>query len=186
MKRASFITVISILFIGTVDAQVAVVAPSLETQVALNHVEQIQQAVQTYETMLGVKQGIDQGLDVIEKVNSKLTTVRDVQNIATRSAACIRHIERIYEKIAALEVDSRYVVDLMTQCNQATRECVNITAYGAKIFSDNFLKMSDAERLNETRQVLSDIDRLLAQVNYINTQANAIKFNNQMLNANFR
>ena len=62
----------------------------------------------------------------------------------------------------------------------------NITAYGAKIFTSNFLRMSDAERLNETRQVLDNIDKLLARVNYINLQADAVKFNNQLLNAYFK
>lgn len=46
--------------------------------------------------------------------------------------------------------------------------------------------MSDAERLNETRQVLDNIDKLLARVNYINLQADAVKFNNQLLNAYFK
>ena len=36
---------------GVVQAQVAVVAPSLELQEAMNHAEQLQQMVQTYQTM---------------------------------------------------------------------------------------------------------------------------------------
>ena len=35
---------------GVVQAQVAVVAPSLELQEAMNHAEQLQQMVQTYPT----------------------------------------------------------------------------------------------------------------------------------------
>ena len=169
----------------TAQAQMAVVAPSLETQVAANHVEQIQQAVQTYETMVGVKESIDKGIDVIEKVNSKLTTIREVQEVANRSALCIRRIERIYAKLAALQVDSRYITDLMIQCNQTTRDCINVTAYGAKVFSPGFLKMNDAERLNETRHVLDEIDKLLARVSYVDTQVNAIEFNGRMMNAYF-
>ena len=42
-----------------VQAQMVVTAPSLEVQEAMNHVEQMQQAVQTYQTMMGVKQGIE-------------------------------------------------------------------------------------------------------------------------------
>ena len=70
------------------QAQMVVTAPSLEVQEAMNHVEQMQQAVQTYQTMMGVKQGIEKTVDAVEKVNSKLATVREVQEIATRSAAC--------------------------------------------------------------------------------------------------
>ena len=55
-----------------------VTAPSLEVQEAMNHVEQMQQAVQTYQTMMGVKQGIEKTVDAVEKVNSKLATVREV------------------------------------------------------------------------------------------------------------
>ena len=148
-----------------VQAQMVVTAPSLEVQEAMNHVEQMQQAVQTYQTMMGVKQGIEKTVDAVEKVNSKLATVREVQEIATRSATCVKRIQQVYA---------------------TTRECVNITAYGAKIFTSNFLRMSDAERLNETRQVLDNIDKLLARVNYINLQADAVKFNNQLLNAYFK
>lgn len=169
----------------SVQAQMAVVAPSLETQVAANHVEQIQQAVQTYETMVGVKESIDKGIDVIEKINGKLMTIREVQEVANRSALCIRRIERIYAKLAALQVDSRYITDLMIQCNQTTRDCINVTAYGAKVFSPGFLKMNDAERLNETRHVLDEIDKLLARVSYVDTQVNAIEFNGRMMNAYF-
>jgi len=169
----------------TARAQMAVVAPSLETQVAANHVEQIQQAVQTYETMIGVKEGIDKGIDAVEKVNSRLTTIREVQEVADRSALCIRRIELVYKKLGNLEVDVRSVTDLMTQCNQATRDCINVTAYGAKIFSPGFLRMNDAERLNETRRVLDELDKLVARVNYIDTQANAIRFNHEMMNAYF-
>ncbi len=170
----------------SVQAQMAVVAPSLETQVALNHVEQIQQAVQSYETMVDMKQSIDKSIDAVEKVNSRLMTIREVQEVANRSALCIRRIERIYSKLSAMQVDSRYVTDLMIQCNQMTRDCVNVTAYGAKVFSPGFLKMNDAERLNETRHVLDEIDKLLARVSYVDTQVNAIEFNNEMMNAYFR
>ena len=159
-----------------------VTAPSLEVQEAMNHVEQMQQAVQTYQTMMGVKQGIEKTVDAVEKVNSKLATVREVQEIATRSAACVKRIQQVYAKISAMKVTT----NLLSLCSQTTRECVNITAYGAKIFTSNFLRMSDAERLNETRQVLDNIDKLLARVNYINLQADAVKFNNQLLNAYFK
>ena len=37
---------------GVAQAQVAVVAPSLELQEAMNHAEQLQQMVQTYQTMV--------------------------------------------------------------------------------------------------------------------------------------
>ncbi len=141
MKKA-ILLIVAAFAVRSAGAQMAVVAPSLETQVALNHVEQIQQAVQTYETMVGVKQSIDKGIDVIEKVNSKLATIREVH-------------------------------------------CVNVTAYGAKVFSSGFLKMNDAERLNETRHVLDEIDKLLARVSYVDTQVNAIEFNNRMMNAYF-
>ena len=56
------------------QAQMVVTAPSLEVQEAMNHVEQMQQAVQTYQTMMGVKQGIEKTVDAVEKVNSKLAT----------------------------------------------------------------------------------------------------------------
>ena len=161
-----------------------VTAPSLEVQEALNHVEQMQQAVQTYQTMMGVKQGIDKTVDAVEKVNSKLATIREVQEIATRSAACVKRIRQVYDKISAMKVDRRYTTNLLSLCSQTTR--VNVTAYGAKIFTSNFLRLSDAERLNETRQVLDNIDKLLARVNYINLQADAVKFNNQLLNAYFK
>ncbi len=184
MKKVFLIAALAFA-VRSVQAQMAVVAPSLETQVAANHVEQIQQAVQTYETMVGVKESIDKGIDVIEKVNSKLTTIREVQEVANRSALCIRRIERIYAKLAALQVDSRYITDLMIQCNQTTRDCINVTAYGAKVFSPGFLKMNDAERLNETRHVLDEIDKLLARVSYVDTQVDAIEFNNRMMNAYF-
>ena len=36
---------------GVAQAQVAVVAPSLELQEAMNHAEQLQQMVQTYQTV---------------------------------------------------------------------------------------------------------------------------------------
>ena len=165
-----------------VQAQMVVTAPSLEVQEAMNHVEQMQQAVQTYQTMMGVKQGIEKTVDAVEKVNSKLATVREVQEIATR----VKRIQQVYAKISAMKVDRRYTTNLLSLCSQTTRECVNITAYGAKIFTSNFLRMSDAERLNETRQVLDNIDKLLARVNYINLQADAVKFNNQLLNAYFK
>ena len=115
-----------------------------------------------------------------------MATVREVQEIATRSAACVKRIQQVYAKISAMKVDRRYTTNLLSLCSQTTRECVNITAYGAKIFTSNFLRMSDAERLNETRQVLDNIDKLLARVNYINLQADAVKFNNQLLNAYFK
>ena len=77
---------------GVVQAQVAVVAPSLELQEAMNHAEQLQQMVQTYQTMVNVKDGINKGIDAVEKVNNKLATIRDVQEIATRSACgLLRH-----------------------------------------------------------------------------------------------
>ena len=57
---------------GVVQAQVAVVAPSLELQEAMNHAEQLQQMVQTYQTMVNVKDGINKGIDAVEKVNNKL------------------------------------------------------------------------------------------------------------------
>ena len=61
---------------GVVQAQVAVVAPSLELQEAMNHAEQLQQMVQTYQTMVNVKDGINKGIDAVEKVNNKLATGR--------------------------------------------------------------------------------------------------------------
>ena len=48
-----------------VQAQMVVTAPSLEVQEAMNHVEQMQQAVQTYQTMMGVKQGIEKTVDAV-------------------------------------------------------------------------------------------------------------------------
>ena len=180
MKRLFLIFAV-ICGIAQVQAQMVVTAPSLEVQEALNHVEQMQQAVQTY-----VKQGIDKTVDAVEKVNSKLATIREVQEIATRSAACVKRIRQVYDKISAMKVDQRYTTNLLSLCSQTTRECVNVTAYGAKIFTSNFLRLSDAERLNETRQVLDNIDKLLARVNYINLQADAVKFNNQLLNAYFK
>lgn len=185
MKR--FFLLIALMYGATqVQAQMVVAAPSLEVQEALNHVEQMQQAVQTYQTMIGVKQGIDKAIDAVEKVNSKLATIREVQEIANRSASCIKRIQLVYDKISAMKVDKRYTTNLLSLCTQTTRECVNVTAYGAKIFSSDFLRMSDAERLNETRQVLDNIDKLLARVNYINLQADAVKFNNELLNAYFK
>ena len=86
-----------------VQAQMVVTAPSLEVQEAMNHVEQMQQAVQTYQTMMGVKQGIEKTVDAVEKVNSKLATVREVQEIATRSAACVKRIQQVYAKISAMK-----------------------------------------------------------------------------------
>ena len=83
------------------QAQMVVTAPSLEVQEAMNHVEQMQQAVQTYQTMMGVKQGIEKTVDAVEKVNSKLATVREVQEIATRSATCVKRIQQVYAKISA-------------------------------------------------------------------------------------
>ena len=65
---------------GVAQAQVAVVAPSLELQEAMNHAEQLQQMVQTYQTMVNVKDGINKGIDAVEKVNNKLATIRDVQD----------------------------------------------------------------------------------------------------------
>ena len=72
-------------------------APSLELQEAMNHAEQLQQMVQTYQTMVNVKDGINKGIDAVEKVNNKLATIRDVQEIATRSAACVGRIKQVYE-----------------------------------------------------------------------------------------
>ena len=154
---------------GVAQAQVAVVAPSLELQEAMNHAEQLQQMVQTYQTMVNVKDGINKGIDAVEKVNNKLATIRDVQEIATRSAACV----------------VQYTTSLVDLCNQVTRECIDVTAYGAQVFSDRFLVMSDAERLAETRKVLDDLDRLNSQVSYIDVQAKAIKYNSEMLNTYF-
>ena len=82
---------------GVAQAQVAVVAPSLELQEAMNHAEQLQQMVQAYQTMVNVKDGINKGIDAVEKVNNKLATIRDVQEIATRSAACVGRIKQVYE-----------------------------------------------------------------------------------------
>ena len=146
---------------GVVQAQVAVVAPSLELQEAMNHAEQLQQMVQTYQTMVNVKDGINKGIDAVEKVNNKLATIRDVQEIATRSAACVGRIKQVYEMIGNLRLDVQYTTSLVDLCNQVTRECIDVTAYGAQVFSDRFLVMSDAERLAETRKVLDDLDRLL-------------------------
>lgn len=185
MKRL-FLIIAVMCGAAQVQAQMVVSAPSLEVQEALNHVETMQQAVQTYETMMGVKQGIEKTVDAVEKVNSKLATVREVQEIATRSAACVKRIQWVYDKISKMKVDRRYTTTLLSLCTQTTRECVNVTAYGAKIFTSNFLRLSDAERLNETRQVLDNIDKLLARVNYINLQADAVKFNQEMLNAYIR
>lgn len=77
MKRLFLIFAV-ICGAAQVQAQMVVAAPSLEVQEALNHVEQMQQAVQTYQTMMGVKQGIDKTVDAVEKVNSKLATIREV------------------------------------------------------------------------------------------------------------
>ena len=90
---------------GVAQAQVAVVAPSLELQEAMNHAEQLQQMVQTYQTMVNVKDGINKGIDAVEKVNNKLATIRDVQEIATRSAACVGRIKQVYEMIGNLRLD---------------------------------------------------------------------------------
>lgn len=182
MKRM-FLFVALFFVTAHVRAQMVVSVPSLEIQEATNHVEQMQQAVQTYRTMMEVQQSVQKGIDAVEKVNNKLTTIREVQEIVSRSAACIRRIQQIYDKISGMKLDSRYTTELLSMCNQATRECVNVTAYGAQIFTDNFLRMSDAERLNETRRTLDHIDQLLARVNYVNVQADAIKFNNEMINA---
>ena len=170
---------------GVSQAQVAVVAPSLELQEAMNHAEQLQQMVQTYQTMVNVKDGINKGIDAVEKVNNKLATIRDVQEIATRSAACVGRIKQVYEMIGNLRLDVQYTTSLVDLCNQVTRECIDVTAYGAQVFSDRFLVMSDAERLAETRKVLDDLDRLNSQVSYIDVQAKAIKYNSEMLNTYF-
>ena len=67
-------------------------------------------------------------------------------------------------------VDRRYTTNLLS-LSQTTRESAfNITAYGAKKSLRAIPRMSDAERLNETRQVLDNIDKLLARVNYINSR----------------
>lgn len=79
----------------------------------------------------------------------------------------------------------QYTTSLVDLCNQVTRECIDVTAYGAQVFSDRFLVMSDAERLAETRKVLDDLDRLNSQVSYIDVQAKAIKYNSEMLNTYF-
>ena len=165
-------------------AQVAIVsAPSLEWQEAANHVESMRQAVQTYQTMVEVQRGIDKGIDAVEKINSKLTAIRDVQAIVSRSARCIKHIEKVYNAISDMKLQPRYITELLSQCTQVSRECVEVTAYGSKIFANNFLRMNDAERLQETRHVLDEIDKLVSRVNYIDFQARAIEFNNKMLNA---
>ena len=137
--------------------------------------------VQTYQTMVNVKDGINKGIDAVEKVNNKLATIRDVQEIATRSAACVGRIKQVYEMIGNLRLDVQYTTRLVDLCNQVTR----VTAYGAQVFSDRFLVMSDAERLAETRKVLDDLDRLNSQVSYIDVQAKAIKYNSEMLNTYF-
>ena len=170
---------------GVAQAQVAVVAPSLELQEAMNHAEQLQQMVQTYQTMVNVKDGINKGIDAVEKVNNKLATIRDVQEIATRSAACVGRIKQVYEMIGNLRLDVQYTTSLVDLCNQVTRECIDVTAYGAQVFSDRCLVMSDADRLAETRKVLDDLDRLNSQVSYIDVQAKAIKYNSEMLNTYF-
>lgn len=185
MKQILLIGVL-ILSACAVRAQMPVVAPSTDMQLALNHVEQMNNMVQTYQTMVNVKDGIDKGIDAVEKVNTKLTTIREVQEIATRSAACINRIKKVYQMITEMKVDVRYTTDLIQMCSQTTRQCVDVTAYGAKVFSDRFLRMSDAERLAETRKVLDDLDKLVSKVNYINVQANAIKFNNDMINSYIR
>lgn len=168
-------------------AQIAVVSvPTLEWQEAANHVESMQQAIQTYQTMVEVQRGIDKGIEAVEKVNGKLTAIRDVQAVATRSAACIKRIRTVYDSISAMKLEPRYITSLLLQCTQVTRDCVNVTAYGSKIFSNNFLRMNDAERLQETRHVLDEIDRLISRVNYIDFQARAIEFNHKMLNAYIR
>lgn len=184
MKRVIFLILLAVAgYTIPVFGQLVVTAPSLEIQEAANHVESMQQAVQTYETMVNVREGINKGIDAVEKVNSKLKTIREVQDIATRSAACISRIKQVYEMISKMDLTAQQTTMLLQMCNQATRECVNISAYGAKVFTNNFLRMSDAERLNETRKVLDDIDRLLMRTSYINTQARAMKFNNQLINA---
>lgn len=184
MKRVIFLILFAVAGYNIpAFGQLVVSAPSLEIQEAANHVEQMQQAVQTYETMVNVRKGIDRGLDAVEKVNSKLTTIREVQDIATRSAACISRIKQVYAMISEMDLNAQQTTMLLQMCNQATRDCIDISAYGAKVFTNDFLRMSDAERLSETRKVLNDIDRLLMRTSYISTQARALKFNNQLLNA---
>ena len=109
----------------------------------------------------------------------------NAQEIATRSAACVGRINQVYEMIGNLRLDVQYTTSLVDLCNQVTRECIDVTAYGAQVFSDRFLVMSDAERLAETRKVLDDLDRLNSQVSYIDVQAKAIKYNSEMLNTYF-
>lgn len=167
-------------------AQMAVVAPSTDMQLALNHAEQIQSMAQSYQTMVGVKEGIDKGIDAMEKINNKLTTIREVQDIGIRSAACIRKLQRIYNMISAMELDTRYTTGLLEMCNQTVRDCVNVTAYGTKVFAPGFLKMNDADRLAETRQVLDKVDKLLGRANFIDSQARAIDFNQKMLKSYVR
>lgn len=167
-------------------AQWAVTAPTLEASTALNHIEQMQQAAQTYQTITGVEQGIAKSVEAIEKVNNQLTTVRDVQEIATRAALCVNHIQKTYDMISAMKLDLNSTTELLGQCNQCTRECVGLTAYGSKIFTDSFLKMNDKDRLDETRRLLDEIDKLLSRTRYIGTQAKAIQFNNEMINAYIR
>lgn len=185
MKRL-LILGLALLTTMQLRAQLAVTAPTLEVSTALNHIEQMQQAVQTYQTIAGVEQGIAKTIEAVEKVNNQLMTVRDVQEIATRSALCINRIQKTYNMISSMKLDLRSTTELLGQCNQCTRECVGLTAYGSKIFTNNFLKMNDKDRLDETRRLLDEIDKLLSRVGYISTQAKAIEFNNQMINAYIR
>lgn len=110
----------------------------LELQEAMNHAEQLQQMVQTYQTMVNVKDGINKGIDAVEKVNNKLATIRDVQEIATRSAACVGRIKQVYEMIGNLRLDVQYTTSLVDLCNQVTRECIDVTAYGPRSFRTGF------------------------------------------------
>lgn len=88
--------------------------------------------------MVNVKDGINKGIDAVEKVNNKLATIRDVQEIATRSAACVGRIKQVYEMIGNLRLDVQYTTSLVDLCNQVTRECIDVTAYGARSFRTGF------------------------------------------------
>ena len=125
---------------GVAQAQVAVVAPSLELQEAMNHAEQLQQMVQTYQTMVNVKDGINKGIDAVEKVNNKLATIRDVQEIATRSAACVGRIKQVYEMIGNLRLDVQYTTSLVDLCNQPSRRYIRASPGDARMYRRDGLR----------------------------------------------
>lgn len=181
MKRLLFLA--ALVCSLQAQAQWAVSAPVLETTTVLNHVESMQQAAQTYQSIMNVQQGIEKTIENIEKVNSYLTTIHQVQEVANKSGACINRIRKTYDMVTNMKLDVQSTTALLEQCNQCARECVTLSAYGSKIFTDKFLKMSDKDRLDETRQLLDDIDKLLGKVNYVGYQAKAVQFNNQMIKA---